>query len=501
VKSDFTRAEHTFIVSDIHLCDAEKPHPYNPLWKRFKRRELFVDPIFKEFIRHALTLAPGEKELVLNGDIFDFDSVMKIPSAQEQKECGISLSWIERLRGMQSEEGKSRLKMRYILDDHPVFLESLREWIQAGNRLIFVIGNHDIELHWRSVKADLLQRLELNEEQQERVRFCDWFYLSNQDTLIEHGNQYDAYTICSNPINPLIRKGFRPHVRIPFGNIAGRYIMNGIGLMNPHAPSSFIKSSFHEYLVFYFRYVIRVQPFLMFTYLWGAMVTLVDAIADGLLPAMSDPLTLESRVREIAATSNASPAVVLGLREMHVHPAIYDPFKIMRELWLDRVLLLFLVFLVSFEVFIHGKVLLSDASLGWMLVPLALLTPFFIFYARSVDTELYAAERAAFEAVPLSARIAGVERVVQGHSHLEKHVWKNGIEYLNSGTWSYAFRDVECTQPYGRKCFAWIKPFPGGERLPGAGEVLAGGLPARIAELYEWNVQDSIPQLVKNDES
>jgi UDP-2,3-diacylglucosamine pyrophosphatase LpxH len=494
VKPDFTRAEHTFVISDLHLCDAEKPHPYNPLWKRFKRRELFVDSVVKDFVRQVMSRVPGEKELVLNGDIFDFDSVMKIPSSEEQSSHGVALSWIERLRGMHSEEPKSRLKLKYILDDHPVFLEALREWVQAGNRVILVIGNHDIEFHWTSVKNDFIERLGLTEEQQERVRICEWFYLSNGDTLIEHGNQYDAYTICSNPINPLIRKGFRAHVRIPFGNIAGRYIMNGIGLMNPHAPSSFIKSTFKEYLVFYFRYVVRVQPLLMFTYVWSSMVTLIDAIADGLLPAMTDPLTLEGRVRDIATKSNSNPAIVLGLREMHVHPAIYNPFKIMRELWLDRVLLLFLVFLVSFEVFIHGRFLLTDASLWWLVLPLGLLTPFFIFYARSVDTELYATERAAFEAVPLSARIAGVERVVQGHSHLEKHAWKNGVEYLNTGTWSYAFHDVECTQPYGRKCFAWIKPHPGlefAERKPDPTARIE-----RVAELYEWRGGGDEPLLV-----
>jgi hypothetical protein len=48
---------------------------------------------------------------------------------------------------------------------------------------------------------------------------------------------------------------------------------------------------------------------------------------------------------------------------------------------------------------------------------------------------------------------------------------ENGVEYLNTGTWSNAYRDVECTQPYGSKCFAWIKPGPDGKR---------------VAELYVW---------------
>ena len=44
-------------------------------------------------------------------------------------------------------------------------------------------------------------------------------------------------------------------------------------------------------------------------------------------------------------------------------------------------------------------------------------------------------------------------------------------ELINTGTWSPAFEDVEYTRPFGRKCFAWIRPDGDGPR---------------IAELLEW---------------
>jgi hypothetical protein len=73
--TEYQRAKHTLVVSDIHLSDAEPPHPKNPLWKRFKRRELFVDDAFKDFLDHMDDKIEPSCELVLNGDIFDFDSV------------------------------------------------------------------------------------------------------------------------------------------------------------------------------------------------------------------------------------------------------------------------------------------------------------------------------------------------------------------------------------------------------------------------------------------
>lgn len=465
--SQFLKASNTIVVSDIHLADAEPPHPYNPLWKRFKRPKYFVDRTFKAFLEHLSSTIPGPIELIFNGDIFDFDSVMALP--QNEK---ISLSWLERRRGMGAEEHKSRFKMLTILRDHAVWAEAVGAFVAKGNRAVFVIGNHDMELHWPSVRAELVASLRLDAEGQSRVRFCEWFYISNGDTLIEHGNQYDAYTLAQNPIHPLIHVGPRVEVRIPFGNLAGKYMLNGMGLFNPHAESSFIKSSLREYMVFFYKYIARTQPLLMFTWFWSALVTGVVSVTEGLLPAMRDPLTVDSRVEDIARRSNATPQMVWTLKELHAHPAIFNPLKILRELWLDRVLLLGLVIFAGWEfmAFLH---LFGQVSWWWFVVPIVLLTPGFVFYARSVESQVIQLQKPAFEAAPLAAHIARVRRVIQGHTHIEKHSWVQGVEYLNTGTWSPAFEDVECTQPYGRKCFAWVKPAPDG----------ASG---RTAELYEW---------------
>jgi UDP-2,3-diacylglucosamine pyrophosphatase LpxH len=465
--SDFSKAAHTLVVSDIHLADAEPPHPRNPLWKRFKRPKHFVDRTFRAFLQDVAAKIPDASvELIFNGDIFDFDAVMSIPEDIEAH-----VNWLERIRGLAAEETKSRFKMKVILDDHPVWLEAVRAFVLAGNRAIFVIGNHDMELHWPSVRQDLLDRFCLPPEAAGRVRFCEWFYISNQDTLIEHGNQYDAYCLCSNPINPLIKKGGRAYVRLPFGNLAGKFMINGMGLMNPHANSSFIKSSIWEYIVFYYRHVMRTQPLLLWTWFWSACVTLVYSVSEGLLPAMTDPLTVDARVEDISKRSNASPRMVWALKELHVHPAIFNPFKILRELWLDRAILLALIIWGSFQFFSFLRVF-SSVSIAWFIIPVALLLPLFIFYARSVQSEVDAAQDAAMGMLGTSAKIAAVRRVVHGHTHLEKHTTVDGIEYLNTGTWSPAYEDVECTKPYGRKCFAWIRPAASGHE--------------RTAELYEW---------------
>lgn len=496
MKPEFRKARHSIIVSDIHLSDAEIPNPRRPFWKRFKQREFFIDDSFSRFLLHIETLtrdydaehgihpslpetSASPIELILNGDIFDFDAVMELPE-DTSPTTGSSrvghVSWLERARGLSAEEAKSRFKMEVILRDHAVWVNSLGEFIKRGHHAVFVIGNHDMELHWPGVQQAIVQALGLTSDQRENVRFCEWFYISNHDTLIEHGNQYDSYSICTNPIHPLIRKGTKITVRLPFGDIANKYMINGMGLFNPYVTSQFIMS-FFEYMKFFFKFMLRDQPLLLWTWFWGAMMTLAHSLAEGFLPAIKDPLTVERRIAEIAQKSNASPRLVRSLKEVHVHPVYYNPLKIMRELWLDRALLFGLMLFGSWEIVSLLK-LIANISTAWMIVGIAIFMPFFVFYARSIRSQVKTeVEQAPAQFVALSARLARVKRVVHGHTHNETHTQIEGIELLNTGTWSPAFHDIQCTKPYGRKPFAWLKPSPIDRE--------------RSAELREWQEHQS----------
>lgn len=464
----FNSASHTFVVSDIHLADAEPPHPKYPLWKRFKRKKFFIDESFQNFLSYIQAQTNDPIELVLNGDIFDFDSILKLPKNPPYK-----ISWLERQRGLNSEEPKSLFKMKTIIEDHSQWFFALKSFIAHGNRVVFVIGNHDIELHWPLVQLEILKALGVQENTS--VRFVEWFYISNQDTLIEHGNQYDAYCLCPNPIKPLIKSRKTTKVRLPFGNTAGKLMLNGMGLMNPHSDSSFIKETLYEYIVFYFRYIIRTQPLILWTWFWSAMVTLLVTIKEGIKRGIGDPLTIADKVDHIAEKANGTTRMVWALQELHAHPACFNPIQTLRELWLDRVILFFILVYASFQFFTTLNVFVT-VSLWWFLIPMLLLLPVLIFYARSVQSENQKMQDEAILAAPIAAQITKVKRVIQGHTHNAKHGKVGEIEYLNTGTWSPAFFDVECTRPSGKKCFAWIKPTDSG----------------RVAELFEWQETEAI---------
>jgi UDP-2,3-diacylglucosamine pyrophosphatase LpxH len=459
---------HTIVLSDVHLSDAELGQPGRSLWKRYKRPKFFIDQSFRRLLQYLQSEIKNEKiELVLNGDIFDFDSVMRLPLHTR-----FHISWLERKRGLNPEEEKSRFKMEVILGDHSGWVQALREFIHNGHSVVFVIGNHDIELHWPMVQKELLKALALTEEQEKQVRVCEFFYISNGDTAIEHGNQYDDYCVVANPIHPLIKKGKRIQVRIPFGNITGRYMTNGMGLFNPHVESSFLMT-LPEYIRFFYKYALRVQPMLAFTWLWGAAVSFWVSMTDGLLPAMRDPLYVEQRVEEIAKKANASPNTVRTLTALHVHPAIYNPIKIARELWLDRFLILVLIGFVSFEIFALINIVVSISWI-WFLLFFVALIPLLFYYARNIQSEVLPSLETALRQAPLITKITQTKRVIFGHTHREMHTFVDQTEVLNTGTWSPAFKDPECRESYGKKCFAWIKPDPNSEQHE------------RAAEVYVW---------------
>ncbi|MEZ4871403.1 MAG: metallophosphoesterase [Bdellovibrionales bacterium] len=226
---DFSKADYTAIISDLHLCEAEPPNKKHPLWKKYKTREFFFDDMFEDFLEKLHARTGGKQiELILNGDIFDFDSVTAKPPAPPFR-----VSWVESLTGLKPQEEKSTFKIKRILSHHEQWVRALRDFLKKGHRVIFIIGNHDLELHWPKVQSAIVEALAAEEEFKKNIRFNEWFYISNADTLIEHGNQYDPYCLAEDPVNPIIQRWNRLEIRVPFGNLATRYLINRMGFLIP----------------------------------------------------------------------------------------------------------------------------------------------------------------------------------------------------------------------------------------------------------------------------
>jgi len=442
---------HTIVMSDLHLSDAEPVIQDNPLWKKFRQKQHFIDKDFEKFLVAFDTKINAPIELVLNGDIFDFDSVMSLPNENE-----IKYSSHEKKRGLGSSEKKSTFKIQKILEDHKLWIDALTSFLKKGNKVIFVIGNHDVELHWPKVQKTIISMMNLPLELERNVVFCEWFYISNNDTLIEHGNQYDPYCVCIDPVNPTVLNRKSEIIRLPFGNLANKYLVNGMGLKNPHDDSAFIMSAM-GFVRFFLKYELKVQPFLFWTWLTGAIRTLFVYTKQSWLPSLRDPLTLELKIEKMAKKAQTSVRNLRIAREFHAHPAAFKPFTVLRELWLDRALFLLLIFGGSFQFFSTTN-LIVDVSFWWFFIPFIITLPFFALYARGVSSDVRAHAQKSEEKIYQVAKAIGVSRIIQGHTHRLVHKYLQGVEFINTGSWTPVFHDPECTKPYGKMPFAWIQP-------------------------------------------
>lgn len=455
---DLKTATHTAIISDLHLCEAEPVNLKYPLWKKFKTREFFFDDTFKAFLDHLEAKSQGQPlELVLNGDIFDFDSVTSSPESPVFR-----VRFLERHRGLFPTPERSLYKIQAIVRDHEPFFRALSDFVGRGHRAIFVIGNHDLELHFSDVREEIVRALNLPDDARERIRFVEWFYISNKDTLIEHGNQYDPYCVCEDPLNPYVLGYNTIAMKLPFGNLACRYIMNGMGFFNPHVDSNYIMSM-RDYVTIFLRYMARAQPGLVFTWFFGAVVTLGHSFVDRLRSPMRNPLKIEEKVEDIARRSNAEPRMVRELRELFAAPASSMPWLLARELWLDRALMIFVAFFILAQVFATIRSV-YEVSFFWMFIPLFLFLPFFLFYSRSITSLVSGYKEPDERVLSMAAAITNVHRIVFGHTHIARHEMIGPVEHLNSGCWSPAFLDVECTKPIDQKTFVWISPGEQGVR-------------------------------------
>ncbi|HEX7734987.1 MAG TPA: metallophosphoesterase [Ktedonobacteraceae bacterium] len=159
------------VISDLHLADGR-----NAL-------EGFCFPqqsAFEEFLRAALPggslQIPSPPTLIINGDCFDFLAVPPYPAD------GLTTPAL----GLE--------KLAQIAAVHERFFAALRAFLDQGGKLTFLIGNHDIELCFAEVRAEVTRLLDPTGIFAAHLHFClDQAYQPVPDVSIEHGNQYDFW--------------------------------------------------------------------------------------------------------------------------------------------------------------------------------------------------------------------------------------------------------------------------------------------------------------------
>ncbi|AUX20307.1 hypothetical protein SOCEGT47_007750 [Sorangium cellulosum] len=464
---------HTVAISDIHLCELE---PTAGLWMRYRQapyspdRELaaMLDALRGDVRRGAGGAGRDELTLVLNGDIFDLDAPRVINNESVVHDLPRT-----------AEHAVPAIEA--ILSDHPVFVEALGRVVADGHTVVFVAGNHDIQLTLPEVRAAVQRRVvdaaarevaardgappaagaaELRRALAARVVFRAWFHRTRDGVILEHGNQYDSYCSYRYPMAPF---GRNPgEIQPTMGSLVSRLLVSRMGYFNPHVDSSFMLSGL-GYLAHWARYYLFSGRSLVLAFAVGAARTMIE-----LVRRREPGRRARRRAGLVAAAreTGAPLAAVAKHARLFARPAEDCLGRVARELWLDRCGLALVGLLAAL------------ACLCWVpegLAPAALLAPtLLIAYECAVPKPtLDAVWQGVNRAARLVARAHGAKAVIFGHTHNPEGSWEGGVFFGNTGSWSAAFEDIACTRPvFEARPLVWLRSEDGaGPEAP-----LSGGL-------------------------
>lgn len=406
---------HVVVLSDLHLwqtTDSEE------LWMLYRHRRFQPDAqLARLFSLLCERIPPGQLDLVLNGDIFDFD-VPPICAGKPQHARS------------PRDEPSAVERMRDILADHSGFILALANVLLSRHRVIFVIGNHDIQLQFSGVRALLRQQVMsacrvLDErrtaadlsELSERIEFHRWFYRSPLGIHIEHGQQYDPFCSVSDPVWPFHVDG---RLYNTVGTLVIEHVIGRLGYFNPNVERSYLLTT-RQYLDHWLRYYWRSPRSLLRTFFFGAARILIELLAENGLVGRGprDPAL--------------QPADEAAHASLFAH---WDVRATLRILRLDRMLL-------TLGLLLAAALLLLSPVAGLCAALLIVGVYRSIYPKRS--HELAEISEETQRAARRIARIYGSRAVIFGHSHEASGHFEAGVFYGNSGTWVPMHHDIACT--------------------------------------------------------
>lgn len=417
------------VLSDLHLCDIEE-HPDG--WKAYKSARYSPDADLAELIDSFASQAGSHDSLtlVLNGDIFDFDLITAVPDNPPWPVSGA-----ERKRGLLPTAEKSAWKMQRMLHDHPVFVQALARFLARGHRLVYVMGNHDRELHFPEVQ-DVFRRAVLGHEgppsrrRPDSVRFEPWFFHVPGEIYAEHGQQYDYYSCYRHVLWPVIDSPQGPQIALPMGNLSNRHLLTQMGYFNPHA-SDFVLNAF-RYLHHWLKYYAFTRRRIITTWFWESL-TVIFSLLRIKKHVHRRPDNYDTHLRQLALRSKLPLETIRALGALQRPPITHKFYRIVREFWIDRLLIAIILTL--------GTVVLAlSPTPMWakIMIPLSSFPLLYMIYewlARGETVFTYERE------IPVYARriaeLTGVPLVTFGHTHAPRVVpLSAGTSFVDSGTWA-----------------------------------------------------------------
>ena len=268
------RRRHTVVLSDVHLSQTHPRDDADPLWMRYRWSDYHPDADFEAFVESLLEACDDSDtiELVFNGDLLDFDAPVVEGLESTSQEYPL-------------DDAGCTAQVERIIRDHPRFFRAIAALLARGHRVLFVSGNHDVELYWPGVRRALRTALrdaaaELDPpsvltDLEERVRFRTWFHLTEDGIYIEHGSQYDTFNTMPDPMTPLVEDASSIHPIC--GKLAFKRTGARMGYFNPYCEDTFYMGLFGYLRHFFVDYLLS-RRHIVRHWAFGALSTTLEIV-------------------------------------------------------------------------------------------------------------------------------------------------------------------------------------------------------------------------------
>lgn len=437
-------ANHYLVVSDLHLCDVED---HEDGWKRHKSSYwVFDDELDAMVASFEARLADDDTfTLILNGDIFDFDLVTAIPDDPPWP-----VGPLEHNYGLDATAPKSVWKLEKILDHHPAFIATLARVLASGHRVVLTIGNHDRELWFPEVAAVLHDKVNSAVQQRPaasgrppgKLTVEPWFFHVPGEVYVEHGHQYDYYSSFRYNLEPVYERGGEAHIALSPGNLSNRYLLSNIGSFNPHA-TDYILSAY-GYIRHWLQHYAFSRRMLVLTWLVGSIRALFALLATRARLERHPPKNYERHIDAAAQRYGVAPATATALYALKKLPITSRIHKLVREFWIDRVLIAVGMIGGTIALALSGAALWVKLIVPLVVFPLV----WFIYQWAAGNDNALTTEHRAHTFAHAIAELVPVKAVVFGHTHVAGLVpLARGVAFANSGTWAPIWERNKPAQP------------------------------------------------------
>lgn len=301
------------IISDLHLSTGlQEDNNYDGT------ENFFADESCERFIQFLLKNQKNHKTiLVINGDFIDFIRIRHYPTTESefsdwqdalsnigmQKqiiELKNSISKKEKDFGLKTDAYKSVWKLHKCIMGHKILFRQLANWLNEGNQLVILKGNHDLEWYWAAVRdylryslASFFSNATIDESNVviKNLLFADDAVIIDGKIYIAHGHAYENITEVKG--SPVVEGGTQ--LSLPFGSFLNRYLINRLELAYPFLDNVrptqkilplLIRERFPlalKYLAYYIPFTILIIPKKMyrevFKYLFDIFFIIILPVA------------------------------------------------------------------------------------------------------------------------------------------------------------------------------------------------------------------------------